>query len=479
MPDMSFAKTSAKRARNQDLTSMDLRRSVIILAVPSVARMLLQTVVGIVALMIVGRLNPASIAAVGLGNRLFFLAIGVLSAVSVGTTAVVARAVGARDIDRAQRATIQSMLLALLIGFCVAATGMLTAEPLMRMMMVFQEEMDFEVVRLGTVYLRLLWAPMMLGNLLFTGNAVLQGTGDMKTPMYVMAIVNVTNIILNFLLVFGYGPFPELGVAGAGWAGGISRALGGVIVTAFLFSKYSPITLDWSPGHFRLDWPTIRGILNVGLPAAAENLIRQASQIIYTMLIAGLGTLAIAANQIAMSVQSLSFMPGFGFGMAATALVGQNLGAGKPQRASKAGWESLKWALVICTTMGLVFFLFPGKLLGLYTKDAEVIRMGTAPLRTIAFAQPFLAAIMVLAGGLRGAGDTRYVMYLTAFGNWGIRLLFSYILGFVFSWGLIGVWVAMAMDQVIRGLLVTLRFHSGKWKDIKVSIPTRRNTAVT
>jgi putative MATE family efflux protein len=288
--------------------------------------------------------------------------------------------------------------------------------------------------------------------------------------MYIMGIVNLTNIGLAFLLVFGYGPIPALGVAGAGLAGGLSRGLGGILVVWFLFSEYSPIELDWEAGLLQIDGSIVRGILDIGLPAAGENLVRQASQLLYTMLIAGLGTMAIAANQIAMSVQSLSFMPGFGFGMAATALVGQNLGAQKPDRASSAGWESLKWAMLISCTMGVLFFFFPSVLMGFYTGNSEVIQLGTGPLQIIAFSQPFLASIMVLAGGLRGAGDTRYVMYLTTFGNWGIRLVFSYILGFVVGWGLLGVWVAMAMDQVIRGSLVALRFRSGKWKDIDVEM---------
>jgi len=465
--------------RRPNLTTMDLRQSVITLALPAVGRMLLQTVVGIVALMIVGRLNAASIAAVGIGNRLFFIAMGVLSAITIGSTAAVARTIGADDMEQAKKVTVQSLMLAVLIGLAVAVIGFFSAEPLMHMMMMMQEEVDLVVVRLGTVYLRFLWASMVVGTLLFTGNAILQGAGDMKTPMYVMAVVNVFNIVLAYVLVFGYGPFPKMGVAGAGLAGGLARIIGGVIVTAFLFTKHSPVPIKWSETRPHLHWGTIQGILDIGLPAAGENLVRQASQIIYTMLIAGLGTIAIAANQIAMSVVSLSFMPGFGFSMAATALVGQNLGASQPKRAEQAGWESLKWGIIVCTTMGTIFFLFPELLLGLYTENTEVIRLATMPLRIIAVSQPFLAVVMILAGGLRGAGDTRYVLFLTTIGNWGIRLVFSYVLGFVLGWGLNGIWIAMAMDQIIRGLLTLLRFRSGKWKDIELKLNDSKQPAAT
>jgi len=208
--------------------------------------------------------------------------------------------------------------------------------------------------------------------------------------------------------------------------------------------------------------------VRVGFPAAIENFVRRGSQILYTMIIAYLGTVAMAANSIAMSIQSLSFMPGFGFGLAATALVGQNLGAEQPQRAEDAGFQSLRYALVCCIVMGVVFFLAPQMITHLYTDDAEVMQLTVSCLRVIALAMPFLAMIQVFSGGLRGAGDTTFVMLATLIGNWGIRLLGSYILGVYFGLGLVGVWIAMASDQMGRGLLLLWRFKKGRWKTIQL-----------
>jgi len=456
-----------RAAQSPDLTSADLRSSVLRLAVPAVGRTLLQTVVAMVSLMIVGRLGPAGLAAVGLANRLIFVGIAALTGVSVGATALVARYVGARDSTNAREVVKQSLILGLGLGVAIAVVGYFLADEALRGMMVFEADPDPTVIRLGASYLRCICLSMALGCWLFMGNAVLQGAGDMKTPLYVMAVVNAVNLALAYPLVFGVGPVPALGVTGAGIAAGVARALGGLIALAVLTRRGGPVRIALDR-EIRLRRDVALDILRVGVPAAVESFVRQGSQILYSMFIAGLGTLPIAANSVAMSVQSLSFMPGFGFSLAATALVGQNLGAGKERRAEQAGFEALRWSIIFATAMGLLFFFAPGAVVRLYTTDPQVISSASACLRIIALSQPALAAVMVLSGGLRGAGDTRWVMYVTAAGNWGIRLTGAYLLGLVYGYGLVGVWVAMALDQFVRALVVAWRFKSGVWKRIRV-----------
>jgi len=446
-----------------DLTSMNLRSSVAALAVPAVLRMLLQTLVGIAALMIVGRLSPEAIAAVGLGNRVMFFLIGSLTALTVGSTALVAKYTGAGDAEEVSRVAGQSLLLALLAGGVIALAGILLAEPIMRAMVALQEDVDLEVVHLGAVYIRWLVGSMFLAIVLFMSNAIFQGAGDMRTPLYIMAAVNVLNVALAYALVLGPGPLPSFGVAGAGMAGAVARTAGGVVALALLLRGRSGVKLR-AGDVFSFRPEVMSEILRIGLPSAVENMIRQSSQVIYTVLIAGLGTVSIAANAITMSALSLSFMPGFGFGLAATALVGQNLGAAKPDRAEASGYEALRWCLYLMSLLGVLFFLFPSFIVGLYTDDPAVIDLASSCLRVIAVAQPFLAVIMTLSGGLRGAGDTRWVMYVTAAGNWGIRLVGAWLIGFRLGMGLVGVWVAMALDQAFRAGLIALRFRSGRWK---------------
>lgn len=449
-----------------DLTQMDLRSSVLFLAGPAVLRNLLQTMVQMVSLMIVGSLGSSAIAAVGLANRVFFIIIGVLSALSVGATALVARNIGAKDQAGAERVVAMATVFSLVFGIALAIAGAAFAAPIMRWMMQLQEEIDLEVVAQGAAYIRVVSASMSLGSLLFMANAVLQGAGDMKTPLYVMSGVNLLNLLLAWLLVTGVGPFPALGVVGAGYAAGIARMAGGLVSFAVLASPRCAAGFNLRT-LLRINLPVLRDILHIGIPAAVEQLIHQGSQILYTLFIAGMGTASIAANSVAMSIQSLSFMPGFAFGLAATALVGQNLGAGSSERAERSGYESLRLAMYAAGAATALFLLLPTPLARMYSTDPEVVSLTANCLRITALSQPALAAAQVLAGGLRGAGDTKWVMYITAVGNWGVRLVGSWVLGVYLGWGLIGVWVAMAVDQLLRGGLTVMRYRTGHWKTIK------------
>jgi putative MATE family efflux protein len=288
----------------------------------------------------------------------------------------------------------------------------------------------------------------------------------MKTPLYVMSGVNLVNLLFAWLLVTGVGPFPALGVLGAGYAAAIARVAGGVVSFAVLAHPRSAVGFNLRT-LFRMDFPVLRDILHIGIPAAMEQLIHQGSQILYTVFIAGMGTASIAANSVAMSIQSLSFMPGFAFGLAATALVGQNLGAGNADRAERSGYESLRLSLYAAAIATALFLILPSPLARLYSTDPEVITLTANCLRITAVSQLALAVAQVLAGALRGAGDTKWVMYITAIGNWGVRLVGAWVLGVYLGWGLIGVWVAMAIDQLLRGGLTVLRYRSGNWKHLK------------
>ncbi|MFO8060535.1 MAG: MATE family efflux transporter [Bacillota bacterium] len=450
-----------------DLTTADLKTHVLRLAFPGSMRMGLQSLIEMVSLMIVGSLGAEAIAAVGVGKRVVQLATAVLQALSVGATATVARSIGANDRARAQKVVSQVILFALIIGLCITLTGVTLAPTIMRGMMALQEEPDDEVVRLGSIYLRILSSSYVVAVVLFMSNALFQGAGDMKTPLLLMTYMNVVNVVCAYVLVHGLGPFPAMGVAGAGLAAALARGSAGLIALWILATGRSVISMDLRR-IFTIDWNLLRTVVNIGIPAAIENFIRRGSQIMYTMIIAGMGTAAMAANSIAMSIQSLAFMPGFGFGLAATALVGQNLGAQQPDRAERSGYISAKFAVAISCLMSVLFAFAPQLVIHLYTDDAEVISLTVTCLRIIAVALPSLALIQVFSGGLRGAGDTRYVMFSTLLGNWGIRLLGSYLLGMRLGMGLAGVWIAMACDQIGRGFLLMVRFRRGQWKKIRL-----------
>lgn len=438
-----------------------LNRKVWNLAWPAILQMSFQTMVGMITMIMVGNISAEGLAAVGLAQRVILVLLGVLSALTVGTTALVAQYVGAGNREKAIKITAQSTVVGIGAAALLGTLIGLGSEELIRLLMVTQP--DAEVIRLGGIYLRLVGFSFILAMPMLVINGALQGAGDTKTPMYLVTIMNFLALIFCYLLIYGPGPLPALGLMGAGIAEALARSLGGIMALAAIFSGRLRLKLkvrellEWHPD-------LIKEILRIGLPASGENLVRQMSMVIYTMIVASLGTVAIAANQIAMSVFSLSFMPGSGFGLAATTLVGQSLGAGDEKKAEAYGWRSNLLGSIFMGILGLGFYLLAEPLAGLYTNSPQVRALAAQCIKIIAFAQVPFAVVMIISGGLRGAGDTRYVLYATVVSQCGIRLVLSFAalwLGF----GLTGVWVAMLVDSVTRGWLTARRFKSGHWKE--------------
>lgn len=446
-----------------DITKGDLKRSVILLALPVVARMFLQMLVGVVDLAMVGQISPAAISAVGMGNQVFILSTAILNAFTVGTTALVARMVGAGKTKQAKVYARQSLVVTFAAGIFLGALVFFSAEYIMDFMMIAAEDPDPEIIRLGTLYLRIVAVAEPLTFTMMNCYAILQGAGNMKAPLYIMGFANILNVIFDYLLIFGIGFFPKWGVAGAAVATAGSKNLAAIIVVFFLFSRSSPIRLRLSDS-FRPQRQRIQEIMDIGLPSAGEQLVRSSGQFVFSMLVAGLGSVAIAANQIISKSTSMSFMPGIGFGHAATTLIGQNLGARQPERAERSGYMAAKIAAIFMSCVGLMFFFFSYQLAGLFTKDVAVQQAAGECLKIMAISQPFLAYVMVLAGALRGAGDTGYVLLVTLIGTWGSRVAMGWLLGIYFGLGLKGVWLAMVLDNLIRFAMMLTRYRKGQWK---------------
>ncbi|AZO94470.1 MATE family efflux transporter [Halocella sp. SP3-1] len=451
-----------------DTSPKQMRRNILSLAWPAILRLFLQSIVGVVDVIMIGQLGAAAIASVDIGNRIVFVLIGSLMSLTIGATAMVAHYVGAGNKEEANHIMWQSLMSGFLAALILAFLGSLFSEEILKLMMVLMEEADQFIINEGSVYLKIVLASMIFGLPMMVINAILQGIGDMKTPLFIMFITNIINVLLNYLLIFGIGFFPALGVTGAALGTGIGRLVGFIIGLIVLIRGDIDIRLDWKQLSWKFDWETIKNILKIGIPAAIEQFARQSSQIIYTALVAGLGTMTIAANAVAMNVTTLSFMPGFGFGMAATTLIGQSLGAEKKDLAEKYGKQSAYLTVILMALASIAMFIWIQPIIHLYTDEPGVIKMATSALRIFLFFQPLFGLFMVLAGALRGAGDTKWVMYFTIIGNWGVRLIFSLIFAFYFKLGLNGFWLAMGVDVIVRAGLIVWRFLSGKWKDLKV-----------
>lgn len=310
---------------SDDLTPKKMRRNILNLAWPAALRMFLQSIVGIVDIMMVGSIGAHALATADVSNRFVFITIGILSALTMGSTALAARYKGAKDPIKTDNIIIQSLLAGIILSFIVGILGFIFAKDILKMMIILMDEIDPFILNKGNIYLKIVFASMVFGLPTLMLNSILQGLGDMKTPLYIMIITNIVNVIGNYLLIFGIGFFPELGVTGAALGTGLGRLVGFLVALYVLLSKRTVIKIHFKKVKWKLDWDIIKEILNIGVPASVEQLVRQGSQIIYTILVSGLGTITIASNALAMNINSLPMMIGFGFSLAATTLVGQKL----------------------------------------------------------------------------------------------------------------------------------------------------------
>ncbi|MFP4456220.1 MAG: MATE family efflux transporter [Clostridia bacterium] len=452
-----------KRVDKSLLTeSENLRKTVWILAWPVIVEMLLLTLTGIVDMAMVGRLGPASIAAVGLGNQFVMLATTAFAAIRTGTTALVARHIGAKDNEGAHLIARQSVILTIALAVTTVISFYFLAEWGLRLLGAEQE-----VIELGIWYIRLRTFGLAFHFFTMIFTSMLRGSGDTKTPMVVNIVINIVNPILNYGFIFGKFGLPQLGVAGAALATTLAHVVGFIIITRVILNGKSIIKLTLKD-DYSYDKASVKRILNIGIPAMVESVAMRIAQIIFTMILTSLGTVTYAAHQVAIRAESLSFMPGWGFGVAATTLIGQNLGAKQLERAEKSGYIARNMALAVAFTMGVLFFIFPQHFVRIFTDDPGVIEQGAKALRLIALAQPSIAINLVLSGALRGAGDTRWVTYITASSVWVVRLTIAAFCVFVLEMGIIGAWLGMLFDIVVRSIMFSIRYAKGKWKYLKV-----------
>ncbi|HEX6288487.1 MAG TPA: MATE family efflux transporter [Herpetosiphonaceae bacterium] len=446
-----------------------LRSHVFKLAMPAVGEQFLNMLVGLADTYLVGHISvsaaaqlgygPAEgLAGVGLANYVVWLVTTLFMAGAVGSTALIARAVGADDRTEANAVARQSVLLGIVMGLVGMAMMLLLAEPTLRLFGAPEE-----IVPLGTRFLHITSISMPLAGLMFMLNAALRGAGDTKTPLLVMLLVNGLNIGISWLLVNGELGFPALGVEGAAWGMGIGRAVGGIVIVGLLLRGCGVLKLD------RLPYPDreiLRRVTRVGLPTAGEMLAFQSALVLFARFITHLGTVPYAAHNTVVTVESISFLPGMGFAVAATTLVGQSLGAKHPQRARESGHEAYFQSAIFMGIMGALFIFVPEWFLALLVDDPAVVAAGVLPLRMVGIIQPILAANFVYAGALRGAGDTRWPLLIKLISPWLIRLPLAFWL--IPMWGLEGAWIAMCVDLSLQGVLAWWRFRGNAWERIRV-----------
>lgn len=437
-------------------------KEVLRLAVPAMTENILQVMLGIVDTIFISRIGIEAIAGVGATNVLMNIYIALFTALGVGTTAVVSRSIGAKKKQEANIATEQSTILAVIIGLVLGFITLIFAKNVLQVM-----GAEERVITFALPYFKLVAVPSVFLALMLVLSSALRGAGDTRTPMKVTLLINIINVVLDYVLIFGLFNFNGLGIVGAGLATTIARIIGVVLLLGYIIKKKDPLVLSIKR-FLRINFTMIKKVIMIGYPATIERLLMRMGQLVYATMIIKIGTEAYAAHNIAGSIESLSYMPAYGFAIAASTLVGQNLGANQPEQAEHFGLLSNRLGTVFMIGVGILFFIFARPLGLLFTNNEVVLQQVVTVLRIIALVQPALCITQVITAALQGAGDTKFPMYSTLIGIWGIRVLGIYFLGLVLKLGLIGVWISVAADLVLRGILLMLRFRKGRWKTIKI-----------
>jgi len=460
---LSLRERARARPRYLDLENQTIEQNILALALPLMAERILHAIVNAADIAMVGRVGAEAVVAVGLSNQISMIATGFFDAIRVGTTSVVARRIGAGEDDKAQQTLRQSLLVALIIGTVAAFLIGALAGPSLQMM-----GAEPDVIEQGIPYAQWKGLSLLFEFLTMTFTAGLRGAGNTRLPMLSGMLVNIINVCGNYALIGGHWGFPAMGAQGAGLATAAAHFVGMIVVMVLTIARPNPIS-DFYKGSFRPHLDTLRSVLTIGLPASGERLALRGAQLVYVRAIAGLGTNAYAAHQIAIRIESLSLVVGFSFGVSATTLVGQYLGYGDPEKAEEAAWKCQKIASTLMGCAGVALFLTAPYVVELFIPDnPEVVGLGAHVLRIVAVAQPIMGMSRVLAGSLRGAGDTTWTMLITGGSAWvvrvGLSLLFVGLLGF----HLPGAWYAMVADLFVRSILFRRRFKAGHWKEIRV-----------
>ena len=435
------------------------------LSFPVILTFLLQSLVNLVDVFMAGRLGPVQIAAVGMATTLRLLVfVGILS-VTAGAMSLAAQAKGARDPAHLSFVAKQSLLLTTLLALALSVLGYFAAEPLLTFLNSGNNPL---AVTLGTSYLQILF----IGTVFLTGNlavnSLMQGAGDTVTPLYLSGATNLLNIVFSYLLIFGPGPLPALGLDGAALGTVAARALA---VGAGLYLFYSgKNVVKILPGSYLPDLTMFRDILAIGIPSGLQGVARNAAQLFVMRIVTSTaaGTYGAAALAIGLQVESFSFMPGIAISVAATSLVGQSLGAWQLGDAKLRGNLALLLGAVVMTSIAIPLLIFAPQLVMLFEPSAHptVVSAGASYIRINALAQPVLAIAMVINGALRGAGDTRPGLVGTIIGRWLVVVPLAYLLALVLDFGVQGVWWALVAGTSVQALYILLRWRSRVWVEV-------------
>lgn len=436
--------------------NISLLSTIFILAIPIIIETIFQTLLGTTDTYFAGNLHDNAIAAIGVTSLIVNIFIACYTAISIGSSAIISRHIGEKNYKKANLAVKQSIILGLLIGLLVGIISAIFYKPILKISGATEDVLEYAIP-----YYMIVAVPSVFLCLSLILSSCLRAIKDTKTPMIAVAIVNIINILLNYIFIrLGWG------IIGLAVATTISRIVTVCILVTKLCMSRNVIHLELKNWH--LEKEMVASIARIGIPAGIEKLIMRFGQLLYNSMIISLGTSYYVAHNIAGSIEGYSYIPAFGFGMATATLVGISLGEKDGKKARKITFFTNAITTGCMVIIGVIFYAFAPQLAKIFTKTQEVQEMVVSVLRLIAFFQPFAAITQIMTSALQGAGDTKFPMYTTLIGIWGVRVGMGYVFAVICGLGLIGVWYGYALDLTIRGILLTVRFIKGRWQNIRI-----------
>lgn len=451
----------AIRGTVHEFTTGSIDRAIFLLSVPMVLEMLMEGLFALVDIFFVAKLGKEAAATIGLTEVIMTQMIALALGLSMAITAMVARRIGEKDDEGACVAAMQAIFIGVIVCAAIAVVFFFTADDLLRLM-----GGSPELVSIGSGYTRILLTGSSTLFFLFLLNAIFRGAGDAAVAMRTLWLANGINIILDPMLIFGIGPFPELGIEGAAIATTIGRGIGVGYQVYHLVNGKNRIHLRRH--HFKWVGNIVLRLIKVSSTGVLQYIIATASWLFIARIIALFGDAAVAGYSIGIRIIIFSILPAWGMASAASTLVGQNLGAGKPDRAEKSVWRSAFFNMIFLTGISVVFILSAPFLISLFTAEPDVVQQGILCLRVICLGYIFYAYGMVIGQAFNGAGDTVTPTLINFVAFWLVQIPLSYLLARHFGWGTEGVYWAIAISESLLALIAVVVFRRGKWKTVTI-----------
>ncbi|MCE9499292.1 MAG: MATE family efflux transporter [Leptospira sp.] len=452
---------NAIRGTEADYTKIGLRRAIFLLAVPMILELVMESTFAIVDIFFVGKLSSSAVATVGLTETYLFLLYSLAMGLATAVTAIIARRIGEKNTGDAGIVAIQSIFLAVLCSIPFAILGIFFSKELLTLM-----GADAWSIEHGYHYTQWMLGGNIVIVLLFVINAIFRGAGDAAIAMRVLWIANGLNIVLDPLLIFGWGPVPAFGIEGAAIATNTGRGVGVLLQLWILFKGGKHIHAKLSQLYW--DAKVILNIFITSLGGVGQMLIGMTSWIFLMRILANIGSEAVAGSTIALRIMMFTLMPAWGLSNAAATLVGQNLGAGNPERAESSVWKIGFYNMIFLIGVGGVYFAFNKQLVAIFTDDARVIAIGAEWLQILSYSYIVYGWWMVSVQAFNGAGDTSTPTKINLVFFWFIQIPLSYFLAIQLGWAHSGVFWGVFFSETSVGLFTLWLFSKGSWKTIKV-----------